>query len=280
MNILFYLAAGNGDLINFTGVLNVLKATHPHHKFDMLIPRKHFYIMENHPAINKLIALDDFPSIPQHCTLKNHDEMVCRYFRKSYDHILNCWGCKINDNNNGDYARVMLRLMSQYGFYLPVPRIDINPMFYYTYKDYEIVYAFAQKNILPNKRYVLVEEQSDGFKTPQSDHVNVIRETLKSKGYMVTGNLTDNDICVKSLNLKHIKLFFEQYCCGFLGLSSGMTCAIYAEPTYFHNKKVVISGLYPGWDVGANMKGRNSYFYFPNIYTTRDIDILFDKVED
>lgn len=275
MKILFYLSAGSGDLINFTGVLEAIKITHVNYQLDLLIPKKHFYIVENNPCISNVLFIDDYPNIPNHCQTPNHDSVITKMFKSKYDHVLNCWGCKYQGENNGDYANIMFNLMKQYGFVLPYTRLDINPRFYYGLKDYQEVDALAK---LSTKPTILIEQESFSWKSEQLPHLPGIKNYLRSAGYITAGNNPDDDICTKQLNLKQLKLFFEQQCTGFLGLSSGMTCAMYALPNHFIGKRVVVSGMFNGWNVKPHIASLHGYNYFNTPYTVEDIQILFKKV--
>ena len=53
MKILLYLAAGNGDLINFTGILHIIKCTYPDYIIDFLVLKKQSDILKNNPCINE-----------------------------------------------------------------------------------------------------------------------------------------------------------------------------------------------------------------------------------
>lgn len=276
MKILLYLSAGNGDLINFTGVLRALKVVHPDYIFDMLIPKKHYVLIKGHPAVNNVLFIDDYPEIPIHCTHENHDAMILKIFKSKYNRVLNAWGCKIQSENDGDYANTMFKLMRQYGFVLPFDRYNINPVFYYDLDDYKKIYDFYEQVTKP---LVFIENESRSWNSPQIKHLGKINEYLLSSGYMTAGNGSDYSIDLKDLNLKECKLFFDKMGAGFLGLSSGMTCAMYANPNDYINKTVCVSGIYDGWNVGAYLDSRVNYKYFYNPYTVNDIKILFKELE-
>jgi len=274
--ILLYLAAGSGDLINFTGILAKLHKMHMTYEFDLLINRKHSYIVDGHPGISHLLYLDKFPRIPDHCTKQGHDPIVQRTFKKQYDGIYNCWGCKTSSEQTGDFIAMMSSLMREYGFTLPYQRDELNPIFYYDHHDYHIVDKITGT---PSKRIVLVEAEAFSWQSPQLSSLPQIIHYLKRSGYIVAGNdLSGPDtINVRRLNLKQLKLFFEKYCCGFLGISSGMSCAVYAEPNHYKDKIVAVSGIFPHWDVGEHLEARyySTYLYFPSVFTLDDVRIMF-----
>lgn len=271
MKILFYLAAGNGDLINFTGILNLIKARYPDYIFDFLIIRKQFSIIENNPCINKVLFFDEYPEIPNHCTLDGHDDAIRSVFNVKYDFILNCWGCKIKDprENNYDYADVMAKLMIEYGFDIRYTRREIVPTFYFSAKDYDAASKCAVT--ANNRKILLIEDQCFSAQNLQAAHNAPIFEYLKNTGYVLAGNGDGFDINISQLNLKSTKLFFEIYCYGFLGLSSGITCAIYAYPNFYANKKVIVSGQTPSWNFSEILFGNKNYYYFKDYYDIQDI---------
>jgi ADP-heptose:LPS heptosyltransferase len=80
MNILLYLAAGNGDLINFTGILQIIKNNYVEYNIDFLILKKHYDIIKNNPCIRNIMFIDDFYDIPKHCTLDHHDDIIIKKF--------------------------------------------------------------------------------------------------------------------------------------------------------------------------------------------------------
>lgn len=270
MKILLYLAAGNGDLINFTGVLNVLKCKYPDYTFDFLVLRKQKSILENNPAINKVICFDEYPEIAPHCTLDGHDDSVHFVLSKQYDFIFNCWGCKIKNpsDNNYDYADVMGRLMNEYGFGIKYTRREIIPTFFYSSEDHITINSYRRPI---TDKIILIEDECFSAQNLQSVHNEPIFAYLKNVGYILAGNGDRFDINISQLNLKLTKLYFEECCYGFLGLSSGITCAIYAYPNFYIGKKVIVSGQTPSWNFSEILHGSKSYFYFKNNYDLQDI---------
>lgn len=269
MKILFYLAAGNGDLINFTGVLNLIKCKHPEYEIDFLVLKRQSYILENNPCIGKLLFFEDYKHIPQHCTSDNHDNTVISTFCNEYNFVFSVWGCKIKDPsmNNYDYADVMAKLINEYGFNITYSRREIIPTFYYSSNDYLKITDYSKLN----NKIILVEDKCYSAQNLQAAHNESIYSYLRNSGYLLAGNGSNFDINISELNLKLAKLFFEMHCCGFLGLSSGMTCAIYSYPTLYVDKKVIISGQTPSWDFSKIVHGYKNYYYFNDHYDLQDI---------
>lgn len=276
MKILFYLAAGNGDLINFTGVLRIIKLSHINYQLDILIPKKHLPLIANHPAISNILFIEDYPNIPIHCTHERHDTEVAKTFKGKYNHILNAWGCKIQSENDGDYAKTMFNLMKQYGFVLPFERADIHPVFYYDFNDYSKINEYSK---LINKPLILLENESRSWDSPQKEYLPDINNYLKNNGYMTAGNGNEFDINLFDFNLKQCKLLFDTCGKGFLGLSSGMTCAIYAKPNDYINKLVCVSGIYDGWNLSKHVESKYTYKYFYKPYKVEDIKLLFKEIK-
>ena len=158
MRILFYIGANNGDLINFTGILNFLKVFYPTYQFDFLIPRAQAYILNYHPGVNKILFLEDFPSLPNHVLMEYFDSSIKKAFLSSYDRVLGIWGCLTKSPDTNDFVDMMLNLMWEYEFKLPVKRQDVNGVFYYTTNDYVHVDNFY--NSLPKGKRILIEEHA------------------------------------------------------------------------------------------------------------------------
>jgi hypothetical protein len=272
MKILLYLAAGNGDLINFTGILHIIKCAYPDYIIDFLVLKKQSDILKNNPCINNILYFEDYPNIPNHCTLNNHDSIIFETFSNKYNYIFNCWACKIKDltKQNYDYADVMGNLFKEYGFKINYNRIDIQPVFYYNDEDHTLVKNSINNGLL-DKKIILFEEECFSEKNLQKEHNDEIKKYLKDCGYILAGNNESFDINVSSLTLRNIKLFFEKFCYAFLGLSSGVTCAIYAYPTFYINKKIIISGQVESWDFSRFIYGNKNYYYFNNFYNVYDI---------
>jgi hypothetical protein len=274
--VLFYLAAGSGDLINFTGILLALKKIHQDYRFDFLINKKHSYVLEDNPAVRRIIYLDDYPRIPNHCTKHGHDTAVSSHFAKRYNGVYNCWGCKTTSPHTGDFIDMMSHLMREYGFNLPQQRHELNAKFFYSQYDGELVDGLVRGS---KRNIVLIEAEAFSWKSPQLALMPHIITYLKRRGYIVAGNdLTGPDVIdTRRLNLKQLKLFFDRHCCGFLGISSGMSCAIYAKPNHYRGKVVAVSGIFDHWDVGIHLDARyeGTYLYFPGTYSMDDVRIMF-----
>lgn len=261
-NILLYQAAGAGDLINFTGILLRLHQTY-NCKFDFLVRRKHRYILEAHPGVDNVLAIEDYPEIPDFCTKQGHDVMVQRTFKDKYKRILNVWGIKSRGPHTGDFVFMMNNLMHEYGLGVPFERKTLSPVFFYTQADIDKV---TQYNSLDRAKTILIEDESFSWVSPQLQLLPSIHAMLRDKGYLIAsnGNVCQPDISVKDLNLKQIRLFMQEHCKGFIGLSSGMTCALYSLPTAYTDHILLVSGIYDGWNIEHIVNSHNlnicSYF--------------------
>lgn len=271
MNILLYLAAGNGDLINFTGILQIIKNNYVEYNIDFLILKKHYDIIKNNPCIRNIMFIDDFNDIPKHCTLDHHDDIIIKKFENQYNYIFNVWACKLKDKTKQtfDYAKDMFSLMNEYGFNLKSERINMQPVFYYNKEDY--IEIERNINNFLKSQIILVENECFSFENVQQKYNEEIFEYLREKGYVLAGNGDFFDLNISNLGLRQVKLFFEQYCYGFLGISSGMTCAIYAYPTFYTNKKILVSGQSSSWNFSNFIPGKNNYYYFNNYYDVKDV---------
>jgi hypothetical protein len=279
MNILLYIAAGKGDLINFTGILQLIKDKYNDYNIDFLILKNQYDILMHNPCIRNIIFIEDYADIPKHCTFENHDELILKKFKKDYDHIFNVWACKLQDKSKQtfDYAKDMFSLMNEYGFDIKADRTNMQPIFYYKKEDYFAIENIIEniKNNIDQRKIILIENECFSFENIQEKYNKEIFDYLKYKNYCLAGNGEIFDINISSLGLRQIKLFFQEYCYGFLGISSGMTCAIYAYPTFYTNKKVLISGQHNMWNFSSFIPGKNNYYYFDNFYDIKDIKSLF-----
>ena len=89
--------------------------------------------------------------------------------------------------------------------------------------------------------------------------------------YCVCSTNLSSEASLKELNLKHIKLLFDKYAFAFLGVCSGMSCAIWTEPTFFPGKKVIVSGIAKGWNVSPFMENPSNFHFFFNKYSLEDV---------
>jgi len=275
MKILLYLTAGAGDLINFTGVVATMKRYYPDYEFDFLIKKKHAYILEEHPAINQLLFFDDYPHIPQHCTHINHDSYVHSALGGDYDSILGTWGVLLQGHDHhGDFALLMADLMRRNGFGLPVSRKELSPVFYYSTEDHIIVDKFWAPYKNTKEKVVLIEDQCSSWHSPQQEHQPGIIEWFNKIGWITVGNHPSSKVSIQTLNLKQVRLFFNKYGNVFLGLSSGMTCAMYARPNFFANKKLLVGGIVPGWNLSNYLDCGNNYLYMNSVYGLNDIKLF------
>lgn len=269
MKVLFYQCANNGDLINFLGILELIKITHMPYQLDFLIPKKCIPILKNHPAISNILSIEDFPQIPQHCTYYDHDKLVLKEFEDKYDLIINIWGCK-DLSCKGDYPASMAKIVREAGFVFGGTRKDFVGQFYFDADDYQKI---NKVNVL--QKIILCEGKTINWNSLQNDKLNDIYIYLRNKSYLLAGNGKEFDIDISKFDLRQVKLFFEQKCYGFLGTSSGMTCAIYTKPNHFINKKVIISGIFNEWNYLPYCSARDNAFFFKDVYNIDDIEIIF-----
>jgi hypothetical protein len=282
MNILFFLHAGNGDLINFTGPLGALKAEYPEVNIDFLVTKKHSYILEGNPNVRTILHLDDYP-VPKYCKDAGHSEVIKSHFQSQYDRIINAWAVEHFSKHkmterNADFITLSMKTLGANGFPLKSSRKSCAAQFFYNDDDRKQVDGFVElnRNAIGTKKIVLMEANSFSWKSPEQPNVYNRLATLNKFGYITAGNGDKFDLDISVLNLKQTKLFFDKYCSGFYGLSSGMTCSIYARSTNFAEKNIVINGLYPSWNLVENFeKAPRRYLFTRAALSDEDLKSVF-----
>lgn len=273
MKILIYLAAGNGDLINTTGVLLRLKESYPDIIIDFLCLRNQAYLLQDNPSINQLLFFEDY-NISKHVTSRTYDKEIKATFN-GYDKYINIW-CP----TTGDFPAEKLQLLINNGFKLPYTRDQINGAVFYRQSDIDIVKQFYADNIKNSNKIILIEDDSVGGKVfhtswqlKQIENNHKIGEILQQRDFNVISNNINNTISCKSLNLIQIKLFFELYGYVFFGLSSGMTTIFFSDSEYYTDKHFFIAGA-PVWNYCKYIKKMPNYYYYHN-YDWRFLDANF-----
>jgi hypothetical protein len=280
MKILFYLFAGNGDLINTTGIIKIFKEQYPHAEIDFLLKPSQKYLLKNNQYLNKVFTLEDFGLVFSGKDPRALDNEVEKTL-PSYDHYINMWTKKYQ----GDFPTSKVLILKDAGFPLSYNRKDINGILYPDESDFQKVDAFIDSlGDFQNKKVVLIEDESFnahafnvGLQLQQLENQKQIANELLGRGFIVLSNNLPSTISVKDLSLIQTKILFEKIGDIFLGLSSGMTTVFFTEGNY-KNKMFIISGR-PEWNYCKHINGMEKYAYYKNYtWETLNADFrIFDR---
>lgn len=266
MNILLYIFAGNGDLINTTGVVKQLKLQHPNVEIDFLVKGNQAYLLKNNPYIRQVLSLEDYGLIFTGKDPRSLDKDVLKIFT-NYNKCINMWTAKYQ----GDFPLCKTMILKDSGFPLKFNREDINGVLYPDEEDRAIVSDFINKHLgfWQEKDIVLIEDDSINARLfnlkgqlAQIQHQKNIALKLVERGYTVISNSIPNTIHCNNLSLIQIKLLFELVGDVFLGLSSGMTTTFFTEGNY-DGKMFIIAGI-KEWNYCTHIKSMQKYAYFKN----------------
>jgi hypothetical protein len=266
MNILLYIFAGNGDLINTTGVIKQLKSQYPNLTIDFLVKGSQAYLLKNNPYIRQVLSLEDYGLVFTGKDPRSLDRNVLNKF-KDYNKCINMWSKKHHE----DFPISKTIILKEHGFNLKFNREDINGILYPDEEDRNIVFDFINENLgfWQEKEVVLIEDDSINGRTfnfkdqlAQINHQKNIAAKLIEKGYAVISNSIPNTIHCNNLSLVQIKLLFELVGDIFLGLSSGMTTVFFTEGNY-DNKMFIIAGR-KEWNYCKHIKSMKKHAFIKN----------------
>jgi len=262
--ILMHLAAGNGDLINTTGVIELFHKTYPNIQIDFLCLRKQSYLIKNTIGINHILNFEDFPLV-NHVVKTNYDSKINSLFKNKYDLIINMWQA---EKRSGDFPLMKREILESFGFTLPSDRKLIRGVLRANHQDLVVVENFSSK--IRKRKVALIEDDSITAKEygisnllEQIEHQKEINKFLMDNGWVTISNKLSSTYKCDSLNLIQIRFLFN-YCDIFLGLGSGMTMAIFTEPTDYNDKTM--------WIAGSDQWNYTKYFnnsgriFFSNTY--------------
>lgn len=267
MNLLLHLAAGNGDLINTTGVIIQLKAQYPQITIDFLCKKSQAYLLQLNPAINEVLHFEDYGILLKTGHPKSHERQVITNIM-GYDKYINIW---CNSPFDGDFPLSKKELLKKHGLGLNCSREDINGVLFPTERDLDIVHQFAELHLSEKRRkVVLIEDDSFNAKffrnSEQLSQITsqrlIAKELLKRDFYVISNNIEKTILC-SDLNLIQIKCLFELYGDIFLGLSSGITTSFFTNSDHYENKMFIIAGQ-PQWNYCKFIKGMKHHFFTKN----------------
>lgn len=260
--ILLHIAAGNGDLINTTGVIEALYKKRSDLEIDCLVLKRQAYLIKNTIGINKILHIEDF-DIPDHVIKPDYDKQINKVFKDSYSKIINMWKTTKND---GDFPQSKIHILNANGLPISVTRKEIRGVLRPSQEDIAIVDEFISKNRIGG-RVALIEDDSVTARfcgmvhiKQQIRHQPHINKLLKDYGWATISNNLDSTYSSKSLNLIHIKLLFDKCCKLFAGLSSGMTTALFTEPSNYNGKYFFIAG-HKMWDYTKHFNAVEKVFF-------------------
>lgn len=280
--ILFFMAAGNGDLINFTGPLLALKHEYPHLEIDFLCLKKHAYVLEGNPAVSNVLIIDNY-DIPIHCRQPGHAEKVIAIFVGQYEKIINAWAVDSFKRHglserHADFITLSMHTLRVNGFPLRSNRKECQAQMFFSDEDRTAVdqLVAGSQGRIAGRPLALIENESFSWKSPAQKIWEQTQERLRHLGYATVGNGHAFEMDISSLNLKQVKDLFNRHCQAFAGVSSGMSCSIYSGPTDFGGKRVAINGLYPSWNLSPQFtKQPDKYLFGMQAYTLPQIDAIF-----
>jgi hypothetical protein len=280
MNILFYLFAGNGDLINTTGIIKVFKEQYPDFTLDFLLKPSQKYLLKNNPYIDNVLTLDDLGLTFTGKDPRLLDRQILKVLPSYHKHI-NMWSNKYHV----DFPTSKALILKDAELPLSYSRKDINGILYPDESDFQKVDAFIDSlGDFQNKKVVLIEDESFnarafnvGFQLQQSENQKQIANELLGRGFIVLSNNLPSTISIKDLSLIQTKILFEKIGNIFLGLSSGMTTVFFTEGNY-KNKMFIISG-WPEWNYCKHINSMEKYAYYKNYtWETLNADFrIFDR---
>lgn len=264
MNVLFYLFAGNGDLINTTGIIKVFKEQYPDFRLDFLLKPSQKYLLKNNPYIDNVLTLDDLGLTFTGKDPRLLDRQILKVLPSYHKHI-NMWSNKYH----GDFPTSKALILKDAGLPLSYSRKDINGILYPDESDYKKVEEFINNIDLQNKKVVLIEDESNNahifnvnFQLKQLENQKQIAQELLKRGFIVLSNFLPDTISIKDLSLIQTKILFEKIGDVFLGVSSGVTTVFYTEGSY-KNKIFIISGRHE-WNYCPHVKSIEKYAYYKN----------------